>query len=315
MKVIEHIEKRNNPIFSYEIIPPKRGGNLSDLISVVEDLKKFDPPYIDITSHAAEAIYEETDSGIKRQVKRKRPGTLGLCVLIKHKYGIDAVPHILCRGFTREETEDILIEFHYSGIENVLALRGDDVSYKKPPRIDRTINDYAGDLVDQISSMNQGKYLSNLLDAEKTNFCIGVAGYPEKHYESPNIKTDIDYLKKKVLSGADYIVTQMFYDNNDYFNFVDLCRSEGILVPIIPGIKILSSKNQLSTLPKVFNIDIPYELSEEVRLAKAKHVKDIGVDWAARQVEELLNRDVPAIHFYVMQTSKHVSKLMNKLNI
>lgn len=316
MKVIDHLNNAKEPLISFEIIPPKRGGDISSLLSVIEDIIKFQPPFIDITSHSAEVYYEETSQGISKKIKRKRPGTLGICALIKHKYGIDAVPHILTKGFTREETEDFLIELNYLGIENVLAIRGDETGYDKPVPSGRSINRYAVELVKQIIDMNNGKYLEeSLLDAKPTNFCVGVSGYPEKHFEAPNLKTDIKYTKDKIDSGAEYIVTQMFFDNKIYFKYVDLCRNEGINVPIIPGLKILTAKSHLVNVPKNFFVNIPNEFTDEVFAAKPEHVPDIGVEWAAKQVEELLNNNVPSVHFYIMQNSKPIIKLMEKLKL
>ncbi|MCB1035484.1 MAG: methylenetetrahydrofolate reductase, partial [Acidobacteria bacterium] len=203
MKVIEHLEKADRPLISFEIIPPLRGGDLMSLLHLIDDLMPFRPPFIDITSHAAEVVYDETAQGLQRRVKRKRPGTMGVCALIQNKYNIDAVPHILCRGFSREETEDFLIELRYLGIDNVLAVRGDDSGYQKPMKHGRSANDYAVDLVRQVADMNRGKYLeADLLDADPTDFCIGVGGYPEKHFEAPNLQTDIRWLKAKVDAGA-----------------------------------------------------------------------------------------------------------------
>jgi methylenetetrahydrofolate reductase (NADPH) len=314
MKVTEHLEKADRLLISFEIIPPKRGGDLKGLLAVIDDIIQFNPPFIDITSHAAEVYYEETSEQIKKIVKRKRPGTLGICALIQHKYNIDAVPHVLCYGFTREETEDFLIEIQYLGIENILAIRGDESNYQKPLTHGRTANAYALDLVQQIADMNQGKYLEDsLLDAKPSDFCIGVGGYPEKHFESPNLKADIRYVKQKVDAGADYIVTQMFYDNKYYFDFVDRCRAEGIQVPIIPGLKIVLNKSNLTNIPKNFHITIPEELADEIQEAKPEHSMEIGVNWTAKQVEELISKNVPAIHFYIMQNSTPIKMLMKKL--
>jgi methylenetetrahydrofolate reductase (NADPH) len=314
MKVTEHLARAERPLISFEIIPPKRGGDIRSLLNVIDDIIEFGPPFIDITSHAAEVIYEETPDGIKKRIKRKRPGTLGVCALIQNKYNIDAVPHILCNGFTREETEDFLIELQYLGIENVLAVRGDQSNYQKPLTHGRTINEYAVDLVRQIADMNKGKYLEDsLLDAEPSNFCIGAGGYPEKHFEAPNLKTDIRNVKEKVDAGAEYIVTQMFFDNSFYFKFVESCREQGINVPIIPGLKILLSKNNLTSLPRTFHVSIPEELSDEVHAAAPEHAQEIGVNWAVKQVEELFNRGVPSIHFYIMQNSEPIKMLMKKL--
>ncbi len=317
MKVIEHLEKADKPLISFEIIPPKRGGDIKTLLSVLEELVKYKPPFIDITSHAAEVYYEETpDGGYKMKIKRKRPGTLGICALIQNKYNVDAVPHVICQGFTKEETEDFLIELHYLGIDNVLAIRGDDSGYTKPVKFGRSVNEYAIDLVKQIADVNSGKYIEDtLLDAEPMDFCVGISGYPEKHFESPNISQDIKYAKKKIEMGASYIVTQMFFDNKKYFNYVDKCREAGIDAPILPGLKILTSKKHTSTLPKNFHIDIPDELANEIEAAKPEHVLDIGIEWTYKQVMELLDKNVPAIHFYIMQNSKPISKLMDKLKI
>jgi len=218
MKVTEHLERAAGPLISFEIIPPLRGGNVGELLTLIDDLVQYRPPFIDITSHAAEVIYEETAQGFQRRVKRKRPGTLGVCALIQNKWDVDAVPHILCRSFTREETEDFLIELRYLGIDNVLAVRGDDSGYQKPLQFGRSANLFAKDLVGQIADMNRGKYLEDdLLDADASDFCIGVGGYPEKHFEAPNLVTDVRRAKEKVEAGADYIVTQMFFDNARYF--------------------------------------------------------------------------------------------------
>jgi len=316
MKVTEHFAKADRPLISFEIIPPMRGGDVKGLLALIDDLVKYRPPFIDITSHAAEVIYEETPQGIQRRVKRKRPGTLGVCALIQNKYHIDAVPHILCRGFTREETEDFLIELKFLGIDNVLAVRGDDSGYQKPLQHGRSANAYACDLVRQIASMNHGKYLEqDLLDAEPSDFCIGVGGYPEKHFEAPNLRLDVRRVKEKVEAGAHYVVSQMFYNNAHYLHFLEVCREEGITVPIIPGLKILSSQKQLSSIPKTFFVEIPDALAEEVMSAKPEHVVDIGVEWAFKQSEELLNKGVPSLHFYVMQSAAAIKKLMAKLNL
>ncbi|MFL6203412.1 MAG: methylenetetrahydrofolate reductase [Thermoanaerobaculia bacterium] len=316
MKVIEHLANADRPFISFEIIPPMRGGDAKGLLALIDDLVKYRPPFIDITSHAAEVIYEETPQGIQRRVKRKRPGTLGICALIQNKYHVDAVPHILCQGFTREETEDFLIELRYLGIDNVLAVRGDESGYQKPLQHGRSANLYACDLVRQVACMNRGKYLEeSLLDAQPTDFCIGVGGYPEKHFEAPNLRLDVRRVKEKVEAGAHYVVSQMFFNNDHYFHFLDICREEGITVPIIPGLKILSSAKQLSSIPKTFYVEIPDELAGEVMAAKPEHVADIGVEWAFKQSRELLERGAPSLHFYVMQSAAAIKKLMEKLKI
>ncbi len=313
MKVIEHLDRASEPLISFEIVPLKRGGKLKNLLGVLDELTEFRPRFIDVTSHPSDAVYDETPAGIERKVKRKRPGTLGICALIQKKYEIDAVPHVLCSNFTREETEDFLIELQYLEIENVLALRGDIPNYEKPVQDGRSVNRFAADLVEQVNNMNHGKYLENLLDAEASDFCIGVAGYPEKHYEAPNLLTDIRYLKAKVSAGAEYIVSQMFFENKAYFDFVDLCRGQGIEVPIIPGLKVVSSKQQLTTIPQTFHVDIPFDLSEEIRRGGPKDALDIGAEWTAAQAEELLERGVPAIHFYVIGQASPIRAVMKKL--
>lgn len=312
MKVTEHIIQAKRPLISFEIIPPKRGSKLEDLLKVIDTLAKYNPPFIDVTSHAAEVEYEETPEGIRRRVKRKRLGVIGICTVLQHKYKIDAVPHLLCHGFTREETEDVLIEFHYSGIRNAFAVRGDENGYHKPLTEGKTANEYAVDLVTQITAMNRGKYLTSLLDAESTGFCIGVAGYPEKHYEAPNMTTDILHLKEKVDAGAQYIVTQMFFDNEHYFNFVEKCRSSGITVPIIPGLKVITSKEQLTRIPKRFHLEIPYNLTQEIE-ESPEHATEIGIAWTTAQVEKLIQNGVPSVHFYVMQNASAVEEVLKKV--
>ncbi len=314
MKVIEHLDRAKEPLISFEIVPPKRGGKLKDLLGILDDLIEFDPRFIDVTSHASDAVYEDTPAGIQRKVKRKRPGTLGICALIQKKYEIDAVPHVLCVNFTREETEDFLIELQYLEIENVLALRGDLPTYEKPVQDGRSVNRHAVDLVRQISNMNRGRYLEDLLDAEASDFCIGVAGYPEKHYEAPNMLTDVRRLKAKVDAGAEYVVTQMFFENPAYFEFVDLCRDEGIDVPIIPGLKVVSSKQQLTTIPRIFHVDIPFALSEEIRRSDPGDALEVGAEWTAAQARDLLDRGVPGIHFYVIGQSRAVRAVMKRLD-
>lgn len=315
MKVTEHLAKADHPLISFEIIPPLRGGDVKGLLRLIEDLCKYQPPFIDITSHAAEVMYDETPVGIQRRVKRKRPGTLGVCALIQNKYHIDAVPHILCQGFTREETEDFLIELRYLGIDNVLAVRGDDSGFQKPLHYGRSANRYACDLVAQIAAMNRGRYLEeDLLDAEPTDFCVGVGGYPEKHFEAANLLLDVRRVKEKVDAGAHYVVTQMFFDNRHYFHYVDLCREQGIQVPIIPGLKILNGEKQLTSIPRNFYVEIPAELADQV-LADPEHAIDIGVEWALKQSQELLDHGVPSLHFYVMQSAAAIKKLMARLKL
>ena len=315
MKVIEHLESADRPLISFEIIPPRRGGDLDSLLALIEDLAVHRPPFIDITSHAGQVVFQDTGGGYQRRIKRKRPGTLGICALVQNKFEIDAVPHVLCQGFTREETEDFLIELRYLGIDNVLALRGDPVGYEKVLDEGRSANRFASELVGQIAAMNRGRYLEELADAAPTSFCVGVAGYPERHLESPNLATDIMRLRQKVEAGAEYVVTQMFFDNAAYFSFVEACRAAGISVPIIPGIKIITSKRQLASIPKTFHCEIPIELSDAISSANDDHVKDIGVAWTVEQTRELLDRGVPSVHFYVMQSAGPASRVLEKLDV
>lgn len=316
MKVVEHLAKAKDTLISFEIIPPKRGGDIKSLLQIVDDISKYNPPFIDITSHAAEVIYEETPEGIKRKVKRKRPGTLGICALIQNKYNIDAVPHVLCNGFTREETEDFLIELQYLEIENVLAVRGDESDYKKPLLHGRSANRYGADLVRQIAEMNKGNYVEDsLIDARASNFCIGAGAYPEKHFEAPNLELDIQYLKEKIDAGADYLVTQMFFDNQGYFDFVDKCRAAGIKAPIIPGLKIVTSAAQLQNIPRNFFVNMPVELTNQMLAVPKKEVLQVGVDWTCQQVKGLLDKGVPAIHFYIMQDSTPIKMVMKKIGM
>ncbi|MDH3249822.1 MAG: methylenetetrahydrofolate reductase [Acidimicrobiia bacterium] len=315
MKVIEHLESADRPLISFEIIPPQRGGDLDSLLALIEDLAAHRPPFIDITSHAGQVVFQDTGGGYQRRIKRKRPGTLGICALVQNKFEIDAVPHVLCQGFTREETEDFLIELRYLGIDNVLALRGDPIGYDKVLDEGRSVNHFASDLVAQVAAMNRGRYLEELEDAAPTSFCVGVAGYPERHLESPNLATDIIRLREKVEAGAEYVVTQMFFDNAAYFSFVEACRAAGISVPIIPGIKIISSKRQLTSIPKTFHCEIPIELSDAISSAKDDHVTDIGVAWTVEQTRELLDHGVPSVHFYVMQSAGPATRVLEKLDV
>lgn len=313
MKVIEHYQKATEPLISFEIIPPKRGSSIRSVFEALDQVSKFNPPFIDVTSHAAEAYYEELPDGtVKRHIKRKRPGTIGLCAAIKHRYGVDPVPHMICKGFTKEETEDALIELNYLGIHNVLAVRGDDHVAPKPISKDRTVNEYAVDLVKQVKNMNKGQYLEKLFDAEPTDFCVGVGGYPEKHFEAPNLDWDMKRLKEKVDAGADYIVTQLFYDNQVFFDFVDKCRAIGIMVPIIPGLKVLTSANHITSLPKSFFINIPTALSDEVS-RNPNRAREIGIEWATMQSKELLDKGVCGLHYYIMTNPSPAVEVIDQL--
>ncbi len=312
MYVIEHLERARNPLFSYEIIPPPRGKSAKDILDIVEQLLPFEPPFIDVTSHGAEASYEELDDGtIRRRVRKKRPGTISICGIIQNRFGIDTVPHLLCHGFSKEETEDAMIELNYLGIHNVLAVRGDELNSPTGKQNGGT-NHYACDLVTQLNNLKQGIYLEDIANSSPIEFCIGVGGYPEKHIEAPNFKTDIEYLKRKVACGADYIVTQMFFDAEDFIRYEQRCREAGITVPIIPGLKILNSKRQLTSLPKNFHINLPEALVDEV-MENPDHVKEIGVNWGLSQCEKLLNHGVKCLHFYVMNDAASVSEVIRQL--
>ncbi len=315
MRVTEHLERAGGPLISFEIIPPQRGGRLRDVLDLVAELANHRPPYIDITSHAAEVVYEETATGYRKRIKRKRPGTLGLAALIQNTFEVDAVPHVLCEGFTREETEDFLIELRYLGIDNVLAIRGDAAGYEKTLDYGRSRNVYASELIAQISDMNKGIYLEDLLDASPTDFCIGAAGYPEKHFEAPNLRADVARVAEKVAGGADYVVTQMFFDNDHYFRFVEECREQGIHVPIIPGIKILANRRQVTSIPRTFHCDLPPELVDAAAEVEDSRVADVGIDWAIAQTQQLLDRGVPSVHFYVMQSARLVNQVLAKLDL
>ncbi len=310
MKVIEHLQTAKEPLISFEIIPPQRGGDFRKLEQVIAALAQFNPPFIDVTSHAAQPVDGENG----KIVRRKRPGTLGICAVIQHKYKIDAVPHVLCQGFTREETEDFLIDLHYLGIQNVLALRGDKTKYEKLLPEGRSKHEYAADLVKQIAAMNNGKYLEDQFEAASPDFCIGAAGYPETHFEAPHATADLRHLHEKVNAGAEYIVTQMFFNNRTYFDFVKRCQYHHIDAPIIPGLKILTSKEQLLSLPQRFYITMPPSLIQQVEAAKdKKEVSEIGIQWAVKQAEELLNHNVPAVHFYVMGNPAPVVEVIQRL--
>ena len=314
MKVTEHFNKSQKTLFSYEIIPPKRGRSIDSIFALIEQLLPFEPPFIDLTSRSAEVYYEDLEDGsLRRHAKRKRPGTIGLSAAIKNRYNVETVPHILCKGFTKEETEDALIELNFLGINNVLAVQGDELRRMSPDKTGKTHNFFATELVKQISNMNTGQYLEELSGASPTDFCIGVAGYPEKHLEAPNLESDLKYLKQKVDAGADYIVTQMGFDNKKYFNFVDKCRAVGINIPIIPGIKIITRENHLKTIPRIFHIDIPKELSEQIEGFSKDKIYQAGVDWAIKQCKELVDAKVPCIHFYIMNTAQEVAEVVSTI--
>jgi methylenetetrahydrofolate reductase (NADPH) len=313
MKVIDIIGKAKGTVFSFELLPPLKGNDTSKMYQTIESLTDFDPKYINITTHRDELEFKELEDGtiVKRTV-RKRPGTVAIAADIQHKYGIPVVPHILCGGFTKSETEHVLIDLNFLGIENVLALRGDGVKNQHVFKPDPNGHANANELVVQIKDLQKGKYLEpDLKNNTPLDFCIGVAGYPEKHFESPNKEIDLQYLKQKVEAGADYIVTQMFFDNKVYYDFVKKCRDIGISVPIIPGIKPINLKNQLTVLPKIFSIDLPTELATE--LAKCKdneQAKRVGTEWAIYQSKDLVANNAPSLHIYTYGIGDNVREIV-----
>jgi len=306
MKLTKKIQESKKTLFSIEILPPLKGKSIQSIYDGIDPLMEFKPAFVDVTYHREEYIYKKREGGYLEKVSiRKRPGTVGICAAIMNKYDVEAVPHIICGGFTREETENALIDLQFLGIDNVLALRGDSIKTEPAFVPEPNGHGYGLDLVKQISEMNHAKYLDEeMKEAAPTNFCIGVAGYPEKHFEAPNMTSDLKYLKAKVDAGAEYIVTQMFFDNTKYFEFVDLCRKSGIHVPIIPGLKILGSKKQIVTLPKIFHIDIPQAFYEELEMCKDdKAIREAGIKWCIQQSKELVKANVPCLHFYTMGNS------------
>ncbi len=312
MKVIEHIENANSPLFSFEIVPPHRGKTIKAATDVVQQLMPHNPAWIDVTAHPAGAYYNENpDGSVERKIYKKRPGTIGICGVIQNRFKIDTVTHLLTQGFTKEETEDALIELNYLGIHNVLALRGDGLNYNKKYDKNRARNHYAIDLVKQISEAKEGIYLDEINNGLPMDFCVGVAGYPEKHFEAPNLNMDIKHLKDKVDAGSDYIVTQMFFDNKHYFDFVEKCREAGITCPIVPGLKVIKNMKQFSSVPRHFYVNFPDEFVDEAH-ANPEHIEEIGIKWAEKQVEELMAANVPSVHFYVMNDAKSVSTVVKK---
>lgn len=316
MKVTEHIKQAKKTLFSFEILPPLKGQDINSIYQGIDPLMEFKPSFIDVTYHREEYHYKQYPNGLlEKKITRKRPGTVGICAAIMQKYKVDAIPHIICGGFSKEDTENALIDLGFLGIENVLALRGDSIKNEPSFIPSPGGHAYATQLVEQIANLNKGKYLDEEMKAPvPTNFCIGVAGYPEKHFESPNLQTDLQYLKKKVDLGAEYIVTQMFFDNKSYFDFVNKCREMGINVPIIPGLKPISTKKQLTVLPSIFHIDIPEELVKEVNKCKDnEQVKQVGSDWCVQQSKELMAFGVPCLHYYTMGRSEAVSYIASKV--
>ncbi|HSZ25160.1 MAG TPA: methylenetetrahydrofolate reductase [NAD(P)H] [Cytophagaceae bacterium] len=309
MKVVDHIKNAKQTLFSLEILPPLKGQDINSIFSAIEPLMEFKPPFIDVTYHREEYLYRKRENGLLEKVAtKKRPGTVGICAAIMNRFHVDAVPHIICGGFSKEETENALIDLNFLGIDNVLALRGDAIKSEGVFIPEKDGNNYATDLIKQIKDLNSGKYLfDDVENAAPSNFCIGIAGYPEKHFEAPNMKTDIKYLKEKIRLGGEYIVTQMFFDNDKFFDFVKLCREEGINVPIIPGLKPLTTKKQLTVLPSIFHIDIPESLADAVEKCKNNEdVKKVGIEWCINQSKELKKAGLPVLHYYSMSKSDSV---------
>lgn len=303
MKVTEHIAQANDTLISFEILPPLKGKSIESIYDHLDPLMEFKPSYINVTYHRSEHMFKKRADGSFDKVEiRKRPGTVGICAAIMNHYSVDAVPHLICGGFSKEETENALIDLNFLGIDNVLVLRGDapknETFFEAHPNGHR----YALELLNQVVQMNNGIYLEeDLMGGIKTKFCIGVAGYPEKHFEAPNLQTDLGYLKRKVEAGADYIVTQMFFDNQKFFDFVTRCREAGITVPIIPGLKPLTTKKQLSVLPRTFHVDMPDEFAQEVMKCKTdKEVETVGTEWLIQQSRELKAAGVPVLHYYTL---------------
>jgi len=317
MKVTEHIANANGKTqFSFEILPPLKGQNIQSIFDSIDPLMEFDPPFIDVTYHREEYEYKELPSGLlEKKVVKKRPGTVGICSAIQNKYQVDAIPHILCGGFTKEDTENFLIDLDFLGIQNVVALRGDAVKTETYFRAEKEGNQYASELVTQISSLNNGIYLdADLQNTSATNFCIGVAGYPEKHMEAPSFDSDIYFLKQKIKNGAEYIITQLFFDNQRFFDFVAKCRKEGITVPIIPGLKPIATKKQLNMIPHRFKVDIPDDLIMEVVRAKDNDaVKQVGIEWCIAQSKELVAAGIPVLHYYSMGKPDNIKAIAKEI--
>lgn len=316
MKITEHIRRANKTLFSFEILPPLKGDSIDSIYRGIDPLMEFKPSFIDVTYHREDYLEKKRpDGSFVKVITKKRPGTVAICAAVMHKYNVDTVPHIICGGFTREDTENALIDLNFLGIDNVLALRGDNAKNERVFQPEKGGNNNALELIHQIKNMNRGVYLDEeLSNANITGFCIGAAAYPEKHHDAPNLNSDLRFLKQKIDAGAEFIVTQMFFDNARYFAFVAKCREAGIQVPIIPGIKPLTAKSQLSLLPKLFHIDIPDELSEEVeRAGSADAVKQIGIEWSVRQCRELMQAGAPVLHFYTMGKSDATRQICEKI--
>ena len=313
MKVTDHEKNaKGRTQFTFEILPPLKGQDIQSIFDAIDPLMEFKPPFIDVTYHREEYTYVERKNGLlEKRVIRKRPGTVGICAAIQNRYHLDAIPHILCGGFSQEDTENFLIDLDFLGIDNLVALRGDAVkseSYFKPSKGG---HGYAKELVEQIKNLNQGRYLDEeILYSTPTDFCVGVAGYPEKHAEAPSLDSDIHFLKEKIKAGSDYIITQMFFDNQKFFEFEAKCREAGINVPIIPGLKPLATLKQLNMIPHRFHVDLPQDLIDAVVKAKDNSaISQIGVEWCIQQSKELKEHGVPFLHYYSMGKSKNVKKI------
>jgi methylenetetrahydrofolate reductase (NADPH) len=311
MKVTEHIKAAKDTLFSFEILPPLKGKGIQTLYDGIDPLMEFKPKFVNVTYHRQEFIYKERDNGLLEKIAvRKRPGTVGICAAIMNRYNVDAVPHLICGGFNKEETENALIDLQFLGIDNVLALRGDSIKSESVFVPEVGGHKHANDLIHQIGQMNQGHYLMDDYKMDPTDFCIGAAGYPEKHFEAMNLEDDLYHLKKKVEAGAHYIVTQMFFDNQKFFDFVSACRAIGITVPIIPGLKPLKSLTHISFIPKYFHIDYPVELSRELIKCKTNtDVERVGIEWGIQQSKALKAAGVPCIHYYTMSNSSSVKAI------
>ena len=313
MKVVDHIQAaQGKTLFSFEVLPPLKGNTIDSLYSTIERLMEFGPKFIDVTSHREEFIFKKHESGLLQKVHtRKRPGTVGICAAIQNKFHIDTVPHIICGGFSREETEYALIDLHYLGIDNALLLRGDTLRSEGSFIPDPNGHSNATDLIRQVKNLNRGTYLYDEVEnSNPSNFCIGVAGYPEKHFEAPSFKADLKHLKAKVDAGGDFIVTQMFFNNEHFFKFVADCRAAGITVPIIPGLKPLTTKGQLQGIPRNFHINLPDDLIEAVEAAKSPEaVKQVGVEWCIAQSKELMAKEVPVLHYYTMSKAEETEQI------
>jgi methylenetetrahydrofolate reductase (NADPH) len=315
MKVIDHLNAAKSTLFSFEILPPLKGKSIQSIYDGIDPLMEFKPKYINVTYHREEYVFKERAQGLLEKIAiRKRPGTVGICAAIMNKYHVDAVPHLICGGFSKDETENALIDLQFLGIDNVLALRGDSIKTESAFRPHPEGHAYAVDLIKQVINMNNGNYMTEDYQLEPTNFCIGTAGYPEKHFEAMNMSTDLHYLKQKVEAGAEYIVTQMFFDNKKFFDFVNAYNEFGINVPIIPGIKPIKTLAHTTVLPKLFHIDFPEALSKELLKCKSNdEVKRVGIEWGIQQSKELKAMNVPGIHYYTMSNSDEVRTIASEV--